>query len=102
VAAGGESFEPVDVNVLAGDGQPVAGGMGLDSRAVTGFETAPQARHQRLQGVRGIGGWSLTPEAVDQRVDGYDLARLERQTGQQHAQPGAAEVDRGSVLGDEP
>ena len=52
-------------------------------------EHAAQARDQRLQRVRGVGGELVVPDRVDQRRGGHDAPAVERQARQQRGDPPA-------------
>ena len=94
----GESLEAIHVDVGRVDGQPVATGTGFDRP----WQDFPQPRHQRLQRVRRVGGRLGTPQAVDQRVGRDDPSGVEREPGDEHAQPGTADVGRRALVPHDP
>jgi hypothetical protein len=84
----------VDVDVVGVEREQVAGGPGLDGQA-----GAAQPGDQGLQGVRGLGGWFVTPDAVDEPAGGDDPAGVEREDDQERAQARAGDRHGGSVVG---
>ena len=93
-AVGGEPFEPLGVDVGGRQREPVAARPGFDRHR----QRLAQPRDQRLQGVRGVGRRSGAPEPVDERVGRDRAPGVQREPGQEHAEAGAADVDRGAVV----
>ena len=79
------------VDVFAFDIQPV-GATHLDDHVCVA-ETTTQPRYQRLQGVRRIERWLLTPQRIDQGGLRDGPRGVDREPDQQSAQPGTSKVD---------
>ena len=88
-----EPLEPQRVDRVGVDGEQVAALHLAHQPGVA--ERGAQPGHQRLQGVRHVGGRVLAPHRVDQRRRGHRPAGGEREVDQQGAQPPPAHVDGG-------
>ncbi|KQX79893.1 hypothetical protein ASD48_33870 [Streptomyces sp. Root1310] len=95
----GQPLEAVEVDGVGRDGQPVAGGAGLDLR-VRG-QPAAQPGHLGLERVGRSGGRLGAAQAVGQALHGDAAAGVEQQQAEQGAGTGTAGVDRSAVVGAE-
>ena len=65
-----------------------------------GVEGPAEPGHQRLEGVGGVGGQVLAPEAVDQPLGRHHPAGVQHQQHQQRPGLGAGDHDRALAVGD--
>jgi hypothetical protein len=92
-ARGGHGLERQRVYVAWRYRQPVPGRVGLDHQIRA--QRRPQPRHQRLQGIAGIGGLLVRPQPAGQHPGGHHPARLQREQREQQAQLPAPDVHGG-------
>ena len=97
----GERAEPLGVDVVGRDRQPVAGGRPQQGArrlagAAAGLEHAPQPRHVGVHRALGVGRRRLAPQLVDDPVEGHRPVPLGEQQPEEHALQRAAELGRGS------
>jgi hypothetical protein len=90
-----EAFEPQRVDSVGVHRQPVAARLPLDQAC---GQRLPQPGSQALQGIRRVGGRTLTPDPVDERRLRDHVTRFEREGGQQPAQPGARHLGEDAVV----
>ena len=90
-----EAFEPQRVDSGGRRRQPVAARQSLNR---TCGQRLPQPGSQALQGIRRVGGRTLTPNPVDERRLRDYVTRFEREGDQQPAQPGAWHVGEEAVV----
>jgi hypothetical protein len=90
-----EALEPHRVDRAGLHHQPVAVRPALDQPVGQGL---PQPGNQALQGIRRAGRRALAPDPVDERRFRDRVTRLERQGGEQPAQPGTRHVSERAVV----
>jgi len=95
----GQPLEPVHVDVVRLDREPVARRVELDRGAGPVLVTQELAEpgDLGLEGVGGIAGRVPAIQPVDQTLRADHLARVDEQQGEQRAEPGAANGDLTSV-----
>ena len=92
-----EPLEPVDVQLVRLDHEPIAAALGRDALLP---ETLAQRMHLDLQGVGGCRRRTFTPDRVDQPVTRDDLASLQKKAVKQQHLPAGAERHRAAVVED--
>jgi hypothetical protein len=90
-----EALEPQRVDSVGCHRQPVAARLPLDRAC---GQHLPQPGSQALQGIRRVGGRTLTPNPVDERRLRDYMTWLEREGDQQPAQPGARHLGEDAVV----
>ncbi|EME52377.1 hypothetical protein H074_32759 [Amycolatopsis decaplanina DSM 44594] len=95
----GEPFEPVDIDDLGIDSQPVTGGGELDQTVGRAAipQPPPKPRNLGLQRLSGALGWVIAVQAIDQPLGGDDTPGVESQEREQPAQLRTAEGDQAPV-----
>jgi hypothetical protein len=95
-AVGDEPVEHEGVEVLVGDPQPVAGGVGVDGAG----QPPAQPRHAGVQLGAGGGGCGVAPDGVDQPGQGDDPVGLQQQHDEQDPVAGRGDLQPPAGDGD--